>query len=90
MWCFGFSTWSTREIIKSSDNTAGDEVDLFKRPDSAVSVWVRSASQNSAAPTLERLPSDTSGGTHTAPRAAGDSNVASYDTDLGALACNYM
>ena len=90
MWCFGFSTWSTREITKSNKDTAGDEVDHFKRPDSAVSVWVRSASQSSAAPTLERLPSDTSGGTHAAPRAAGGSRVSSYDTDLGALACNYM
>ena len=113
MWCFGFSTWSTREITRavsyergnpvSSKNTAGDEVDLLKRADSAVSIWVRSASQSSAAPTLERLPSDTgeeeedgseeggdTGGTHAAPRAAGGARVSSYETALGALACNYM
>lgn len=59
MWCFGFSTWTTREVKRSSKIIEGEEV-LLKRPESAESIWARIASERSAAPTLERLPSDTS------------------------------
>ena len=80
-------------VFLGSKNLEGEEVLLkcpvpTRRPESAESIWARIASESSAAPTLKRLPSDTStvdtSGMDTAPRAAGVSRASS----LGALACN--